>query len=732
MNSMQRKPYEHHELERLINPKSIAIIGASSRLRSFGNQTVVNLQRFQGRVYPINPKAGEIEGRTCCPNLAALPEVPDCAILAVPREQVIGLVEECGQRGIGGVIVYASGFAETSNPDNAALQDQLASLAARYNIRILGPNCVGLVNVGSGGGFHFMTEFERMELRQGHVAIISQSGALAFALLQAMHDGVGFSYAMATGNACDVDIADYINYLAEDQNTKAVACVLEGVRDAKRFIAAGQRLRASGKTLVVYKTGRGRTGGDVAKSHTGAIVGSNEAFDAALDHIAAVSVDDLQELLGAANFFAKVRGPATAPGVGIMATSGGAAVILADKADAHGVRLPSLQQKTIDRLTKVVPDFGRVGNPTDTTAQVLATPEHFQTCIEAFLEDERISALIVPMIFLSQGVTQQRMRVLGDIARRYDKPIAVIWMSSWLSGPGAPECEADDRLIAFHAPDYCFRTLLHWIRLSSATSQNAEVEPVADLAAPHRLLAATDDLVLTERESKNVVAACGVPVTKERLAKDAATAVEAAQTIGYPVALKIESPDIPHKSDAGVVRLNVGSDDVLRAACDELAAAARRHAPGADLRGFLVQEMIPAGLELMVGTSRDPQFGPLVTVGFGGVLIELLTDTTTRLAPVDHAAALRMLRSLRGARLLDGFRGAPAVDIDRLANVVVHISELAARTDDIDQIDINPLIASGGSVVAVDALIVRTGPTHPVSATTEMVGHIVNEPVSTS
>lgn len=708
MQLQQRGPYDHARMKSLVDPSVIAVVGASSRVGAFGYRTLQNLSQFQGTVYAVNPKHTELLGRPCFPDVESLPTRVDCAILAVPMEQVVGLVERCARLGVGAVIVYASGFAETGAPEGQALQRQLSHIAAEHNICVLGPNCVGLVNVGSRAGMHFMPDFDGAELRPGATAIVSQSGALGFAVLQAMRKGAGFSYLLASGNACDVDIADHLNFLADDDATRTAICILEGIQNGKKLLQACRRFQATGKQLIVYKMGRGRLSEAVALSHTGTMVGSHEAYITAFTHVGAICVDDLDDALATAQFFAKLQPSAqNAGGIGVMATSGGAAVAVADTAEAHGVALPALQPHTIERLKAFVPDYGTVGNPTDTTAQVLANPEHFSSCIEAFLDDPGIAALVVPMIFLATPETERRVSVLGEIARRYDKPICVVWMSTWKEGPGVVAAQCDERLMSFFSADHCLATLKRYLH-----------RPRADVGAPDAvitmddavigLLLARPEQVLTERLSKQLLAAAGIPVALDALVQDVALAERAAASIGYPVAIKIESPDIPHKSEMGVVRLNIRDAAALKAAFEEVQSAARRNAPHADIKGVLVQRMVSEGVELALGVINDVQFGPLVTVGFGGVLVELLGDIQCRLAPVTQAQAKHMLQSLRGAALLAGFRGRPAVDIESLADAVVRLSQLAVHcANDIEQIDVNPIIAGPHGAIVVDALVVK-------------------------
>ncbi len=712
MSTLKRGPYDYARMKSLVDPEVIAVVGASSRPGAFGYRTLQNLSQFQGQVYAVNPKHTELLGRPCFPDLESVPSLPDCVILAVPMEQVVPLVERCAALGVRAVIVYASGFAETGTAAGAALQHRLTEIAAGKKLCILGPNCVGLINLRTKAGLHFMPGFEDAPLRPGRTAIVSQSGALGFGVLQAMQTGAGFSYLLASGNACDVDIADHINFLADDDGTRAAICILEGIKDGHKLLQACRRFRDAGKQLVAYKMGRGRLSEGVALSHTGTMVGSHEAYIAAFSDAGALCVDDLDDALAAASYFAKLAAPGPIHGVGVMATSGGAAVALADTAEAYGVPLTPLQPATLARLRAYVPDYGTVGNPTDTTAQVLAKPEHFASCIEAFLDDPGIGALVVPMIFLASPETERRVAVLGEIARRYDKPICVVWMSTWKEGPGIAAAQGDERLMSFFSADHCMRTLSRHIRRPAAGGGQGGPRPAPnaaglDLDAIGAVLG-QPGRVATERAAKQVLAAAGVDVAREELVQDAAAAERAAARIGYPVAIKIESPDITHKSEVGGVRLGIADAQALRTAFEDLRSAVRRNAPDAVVQGVLVQRMVPEGIELVLGAVNDVQFGPLITVGFGGVLVELLQDIQYRLAPVTHDQAVAMLLSLRGAALLTGYRDQPAVDMARLADAVVRVSQLvAACAARIDQVDVNPIIAGPQGAIVVDALIIK-------------------------
>jgi acetyltransferase len=712
MTPSKRSLYSANDLTRLINPNVVAVVGASETRGSFGERTLSNMSAFTGKVFAINPKYQNLLGRPCVPSLADLPESPDCVVLCVARPMVEGMIEAAAAVKAGGIIVYASGFAETAKPDRIEAQQRVVELARRTGVRVVGPNCVGLANTRSGAGLNFMPDYAGMGHRRGPIGIVSQSGALGYTVLQGMERGIGFSHYLAAGNSCDVDVSDFISYLAEDDDTRAIVCLLEGVKDGGRFLSAARKARDSGKALIVYKTGNSETSGKAAMSHTGTMVGSVVAYQTAFEEAGAIAVDDLEAVLETASFFAKTKAPTNGRGVGILSTSGGAAVICADKAEAHGVPLPALGANTATALHTVVPDFGSVANPSDLTAEVLKTSETFGFCLDAFLNDAGFSALVMPMIFAHASSSGARAPTIVDASARTDRPLAVVWMNEWYQGPGSEILDADPRVCMFRSADRCFATLRAWFdwhehrarreaRAARRSPLSAE-QPARTILAEARGRGAA----LSETESKQILACYGVPVPREILARDPEQAALAAGQIGGPVAIKIVSPDILHKTEAGGVKLGLSTSEDIRAAADMLASV-KRYAPQARIDGISVQQMTPPGVEIALGVKNDRQFGPLIAAGLGGILVELLGDTAVRLAPVNVQAAQAMLASLRGHALLTGFRGRPGVNIDTLVDTICRLSELAHDLSDvIDQIDVNPVIASTGGVMAVDALIV--------------------------
>lgn len=712
MSSARRAVYRHADLARLFDPRSVAIIGASPRPGSFGERTLKALAHYDGRIHLVNGRYTEIEGRPCHPSVAALPEAPDCAIIVAAREAVEPIVEECIAARVGGVMIYASGYSETGRPERIAQQKRLTELARTARMPIVGPNCIGMLNFRSRAGVTFMQIPRLPEPRPHAVGLVSQSGALGFSLAQAHERGASFSHLLTTGNSCDVDVADCIAFLAEDPACAAIACVFEGMPDPTRLLEAAEIAEAAGKPLLLYKLGTGEEGAAAAMSHTGSLAGSMAAYGAAFERAGAILVEDFEALVETASFFAKMPRP-TARGAAVVAVSGGSAIMAADRAEVHGVPLPQPAPEVRAVLEARIPEFGSPRNPCDVTAQVANDPESLTACAEALLRDDSYGVLIYPQIYASE-LSSQRVAMLSDLSRRMGKPVCIVWTTEWLEGPGSRAAEEDPRVALFRSTDRCFAALAAWhAREARRTAGPRKLvrrsAPEAAAQAAALLDAVAPGATLTEREAKRVLAAYGVPVVPERLARSVEEAVAAAAALGYPVAVKVESPDLPHKTEAGVIRLGLKDEAELRAAYAAVMANAERVAPPPRINGVLVQPMARPGVEVMVGGRMDPQFGPLVLVGLGGVLVELMRDSATALAPVTAEEARAMLRRLKGFRALQGFRGAPPADLDRLADIVCRLSELLAdQRGRIAELDVNPIICAGAEAVAVDALIVRS------------------------
>jgi acyl-CoA synthetase (NDP forming) len=707
---LTRPVYRHAELDRVLNPRSVCIVGASPKLGSFGDRVLTNLAGFSGNIYLVNAKYEAIGARRCYPSLEALPENPDCVAVVAPREAVEQIVAESARLGVGGVILYASGYAETQLPDRIALQERLRDIGLQSGLKILGPNCLGIANYMRRARISFSDYPAPREMRGRSIGIASQSGALSQSLAQSIECGVSVSHAFSAGNQADVDVADLVAYLADEPSCHAIACVFEGLAHPQRLLEAAQLAWRIEKPLLIHKTATGTLGAQAAISHTGSLAGSDSAYRAAFERGGAVVVDEFEGLMEAAEFFAKAPAP-KARGIAVLAASGGAAIMAADKAEIYRISLPQPCDAVKRILEDNIPDFGSARNPCDVTGQVVNNPLSMPACSDALLSDEIYGALVVPQT-LAFDMYKTRLESLAQQSERHGKITCSVLISNWLQGPGTWEAESNPRVALFRSMDRCFRTIAAWhhcadLRVRGERAVNRLTKPgVAQEAA--RLIAAARADRLTESESKAVLELYGIPTVPEIPAGTMAAAGAAAAQLGFPLVLKIESADIAHKTEAGGVVLNLRSLEEVDAAFVQVMAHARRHAPMAKIDGVLLQPMVPAGLEIVLGARIDPLLGPLVVAGFGGVLVELLRDLAIDLAPINVREATHMLRNLKGAALFDGYRGAPAVDIARLADLLVRVSELASDQHRlIAELDINPVICSASTLTAVDALIVR-------------------------
>ena len=707
--------YRRDELLRLLAPRSVAVVGASPRKGSFGERVILNMSAFGGAIYPVSASGHEtICGLRAYPSLAALPEVPDCAVLAVPRDAVEACVLDCVNAGVGGVIVFASGYAETGKEAGRELESRLAQIARETGVRIVGPNCMGLANYAQQALMSFSAYHAQPTLGPAAIGVASQSGAMSFSLGEAVKGGTSFSHLLSAGNMCDVDVADLVSYLCDEPACRVIVCVFEGMRDPRRLMAAAEMAWRANKPLIVHKMATGEQGAAAAVSHTGSLAGSNAAYRAMFERTGAIVAERFEDIVEMASFFAKVPQAPVAQGVAVLSPSGGAAIMAADFAEVHGVPLPQPTPEAAALLQQRIPDFGPSRNPCDVTAQVVNDPDSLAACAGALMCDPPFGTLVLaqPQAY---ALAAARVGMLGELARTSGKMACNVLVSQWLDGPGALETETHEHVALFRSMDRCMAAIAAWHRREQRRRQEAETPAAADVpllpgaaesvAAALRLMPAK---VVVESEAKRLLTAYGVGVSQEALVHGEDEALRAAERMGYPVALKVESEQLPHKTEAGVIRLNVTDADTLRAAYHAVLASARRAGEHVQVRGVLVQQMIPPGLEMMIGARVDPLFGPLVVVGLGGVLVELLGDTAAALAPVSHAEALRMIDRLKGRKLLDGFRGSVPVDVDRLAALVCRVSAfIADHREQVSEIDINPVICSAGRLVAVDALIVR-------------------------
>lgn len=476
MSPVLRPIYSRQDLQRVLAPSGIALVGASASPVSLGHRALENLRAFSGKTWLVNARHEHIGEQRCYPSISALPESPDCVVLAIPRDAVESAVLECARIRAGGVVIFASGYAETGLKDRIALQRRLADIGQAAGMRIIGPNTTGFANhlLGAHAGF---AEFPGSPLsRPGTIGVVTQSGALALALSQAVEHGASISHVLPAGNSCDVDVADYVSYLADEPACRAIVCVFEGLSDPQRLFDAAAKAWAADKPLIVQKLAVSSNGAATAKAHTGSRAGSTKDYHAGLRRAGAVLIDRFESLIETATFFAKAPRPQS-PGVAVVAGSGGSAILAADKAKRHGVSLPQPREQTRAALQAAIPDFGSARNPCDATAQVTSNPESLRACAEALLSDPDYGALMVPW---GKAYRSPLMKLLADAGQRHGKVAGLVWMSHWTEGPGALEAESEPHLVVFRSMDNCFATLAAWHRREALrSSRELDSEEVA-------------------------------------------------------------------------------------------------------------------------------------------------------------------------------------------------------------------------------------------------------------
>ena len=694
-------------IHKMLNPRSIAIVGATPRLQYGGRFLAAALKaRDRVRVYPVNPNYDEIQGAKSYPTVADLPEGPDLVAVVVPYDQVLDVLEACHAKGAASAIVISAGFAERGVPARRDLQTRLGVFARDTGLRLSGPNCLGLANVkddiwatSSSRGAGGLT---------GPVGLVCQSGATAFGpfLARATDVGVGFSYIISTGNEADLDCADFARYLLDDAATRVIAGFVEGFKDASKFLEVAKLAAERGKPLVMIKIGRSEAGARAARSHTAALTGADKLYDAVFAQYGVIRVQDYDELLEVSQLLAHTQKPVH-PGVAVVSHSGGVSSLTADMCGLAGLSLPPLTEHARDGIDGILKGFGWAANPADVTG--FANSASFPSIMEYLLDEPEVGTLVIA----SAGADTQAEQVIS-LRQRTGKGMAFLWTGSRSDTAGLAKLKRAN-IPVFYTPDtlaWGLRRLLDYYAWRDRRLSDGFAEAPALSAEQHQAIArlrAAGRTTLSEYESKQLIAAWGVEVTREVRASSAEDAVKAAERLGYPVALKVDSPDILHKTEAGAVRLGVQSAEEVRRAYAEIMARAAAHSPNATVSGLLVQEMVAEGVEVIVGVSYDAQLGPMLLFGTGGVMVEVYEDVAVRRCPLTLSESLAMLSEVKGARLLRGFRGRPPADVAALADTLVRVSWLAVHLDGhLTELDINPLMVlpAGRGVKAVDALAV--------------------------
>jgi len=698
------------------DPKSIAIIGASDNPARPGGKPLWALRErgYAGSVFPVNPRHDKIGDLTCYPTILDVPGDVDMVIVSVPANSVPDVLGQCGEKGVKAAVIFTAGFSETG-AEGEALQQKITELARENGLRILGPNCLGIMNLSNSVMASF-AHIVDMEPVPGGLGLVTQSGAFgAMIYAEATLAGVGCSSFASVGNEADTEFADFAGYLLDDPATDVIGGYLEGARDGDKLRRVAEKALAVRKPIVMLKVGRSASGARAASSHTGSLAGDDEIYDAFFRQMGIVRIEALSELTSFAilhrggRSFRRRR-------VAILSGSGGYGVMVADKCESLGLSVPELGPATRAKLHQFLPAFGSARNPIDLTAQAARDSSMLGNCLRALAEDDDIDIILAHAIFM-EPAGMQMAKEIAEIYRATDKAI-VIMTPARINAELQAEClellgQAGIPVLPNGLEAATAAARLAWYQEESEQAAPRNVgSPEPDIAAAREVgevLQKADGL--SEHQSKRILASYGVPVTREALATSADMAVELARELGHPVALKVQSPEIAHKTEAGGIRLNLASDDEVRSAFDEILANATRFAPQAEVQGVLVQEMLEDGVEVIVGATKDPIFGHAIMFGLGGIFVEALRDVSFRIAPLTRRDAEEMIHEIKGHRVLQGIRGRPAADLDAIVDAILRVSQLVTEhRDDIEELDINPLVVFPKGAKAADALITTPSP----------------------
>jgi acetate---CoA ligase (ADP-forming) len=698
-------------LDCILRPRSIAVIGASRMSNTIGHQIFGNLLRygFTGAAYPVNPNATSIQSVRAYPDVGSLPERPDLAIVVVPKDRVLRVVESCGQAGIPGLVVISAGFREVGGV-GIDRERQLVDLVRRYGMRMIGPNCMGVLNTDPAVSMN--ATFAPAMPPHGRAAFVSQSGALGVSVLDhAAEYGIGISQFVSVGNKPDVSGNDLLEQWEHDPTVGVILMYVESFGNPRRFLEIASRITRV-KPIIAVKSGRSRVGARAASSHTGALAASDVAVDALLTQAGVLRAESIEELFDIAMAFT-VRALPRSRRVVVVTNSGGPGILAADALETRGLELVELQPSTVAEIKPLFPEEASIRNPLDMIAS--ATPAHYRTALDAVLSDSKVDsalAVFVPPL----GVRQEDVAesIVAVAAKYGPKPVLAVLMGS----AGLPQGRAELHkagIPAYVFPESAARGLAALRRQREWMARPPlapSVMPVDHDRAARALWHSGPRAggKLGDFEALELVAAYGIATVPTRLVAKPEDVAQAAAELGCPVAVKVVSPDLAHKTDVGGVRLGLASPVEAAAAAAELLAAVARAAPAAHLAGLLVQKMISRGRETIVGISRDAAFGPLLMFGLGGVYVEALRDVVFRIAPIHALDAHDMVHSIRGLPLLEGVRGAAPVDFGALADVLLRLSQLAMDHPEIQELDVNPLLAFSDGVVAVDARAIVAAP----------------------
>jgi acetyltransferase len=706
-------------LEKILNAESVAIIGASKNETKRGYQTIRTLldEKYEGKIYPVNPKEKSILGLKCYKKVSDIKKRVDVALVATPARSLPGVLEDCGKNGVRGAVVLGGGFGETG-PDGRKLEREMVAVARKHKIRLIGPNTSGMLNL------HDKLNLVGLkDAPKGDIALLTQSGNMALTLITEakIKSLKGFSYYVGVGNEADIKFHEYLEFFRQDPGTKAVLMYVEGLHDGRKFVQQAQKT-ALEKPIILLKSGRSSTGKKSAGSHTGALAGISEVAKGAFQRAGIVVIENSDELFPAAEALSSLP-PIKNNKVAILADGGGHATIAADLLTDLGMEIPELSEKTQTNLRKILPAAASVPNPVDVAGGTDADPSVFADCVEIMLKDSNVGGLLIVGLFGGYGIRfakrlslmeEDAAHRMGKMVTKRNKPIVLHSLYS------SEKPHALELLRYYNIPVYdsldisvkCISVLAEYgNHLSSYKPKHTFDLNWGARARPEGkkiIAAARKDgrNVLLEHEAKALFANHGAPVSEDRLVQTADEAVELAQAIGKGVVLKIVSPDILHKSDAGGVRIKLKTEKEIRKAFKEISKNAHQYNPEADIRGLLVSPMADEGVEIIIGTKYDDQFGPVIMYGLGGIMVEIIKDVSFRVLPITRSAAKKMIEQTKSFPILNGARGNPKLDQKAIRKLLMLCSEIVEAYPDIEEMDLNPVIVHEKGISIVDARII--------------------------
>jgi acetyltransferase len=692
--------------EKLLKPKSVAVVGASADPTKVGNYVLKNLMNdgFSGEIFPINPKASEIEGKKCYPSLAAVPGPVDLAIFVIKRDLVNPMLKECGAKGITAVIVITAGFGETGE-EGRRLQREMAQIVRENKITMVGPNCLGFINP-----WHKLNaSFGQIAGEPGSIALISQSGALLTAIQDmAARDKIGWSMLASIGNKATLDEVHFIDMLEKDDNTRVIAGYLEDISRGQEFMKVAERVSKT-KPIVILKSGRTASGAKAAASHTGSLAGADAAYDSAFARSGVIRADSIEKLFDISMAFAYQPLPKS-DRIAVVTNAGGPGIMMTDALEMSGLTMARFDDSTGDKLKKILPPAGSAHNPVDVLGD--AGPEIYAKAIDVLMEAEMVDCVIV--ILTPQKMTDDvaTANAIVDASKRYRKPILACFMGADIIARGV-NILRQNQIPCYPIPERAATAIREMVTYSRYRARPIRViERFAVNKFPvmkiFKSAVTRGCYEIGESDAKAILSAYNFNVPPGAVAMSPDEAVRFANELGYPVAMKISSPDILHKSDCGGVKIGLANAQAVEDAFELMMLRIKRKKPEAELRGVLLEKMIMGGRETILGMKKDGQFGPMLMFGLGGIFVEVLKDVTFGLAPLTEEDCRKMLERTRSYKLLTGARGEKGVDIDAIVQNMQRLSQLVLDFPEISEIDINPLKAGyeGDGAFVIDARII--------------------------